>query len=117
MKKLQGFLLTVSAIFICSAAFAELDVPPEGPPTGEIKLYFVSSVLNKKDETTVIKLVHSVQRSISAQMAAAQFESAIRKEFPDYTIATTLVSASSDTWFPDQKSCTKTASFQGGESI
>lgn len=88
------------AMAFAGAANAQLDLPPEGAPTGEMKVYFVSSVLQKTGEAGVIKLVHSVQSAASARIAAATFEGMIRKDFPDYLVATTLVSRGADIRLP-----------------
>lgn len=99
---LLGAFLALAMAF-AGAASAQLDIPPEDPPTGEFRVYFVSAVLKKTGTADMIKLVNSVQSAVSARQSAAAFEGSIRKDFPDYSVVTMLVTPGADIRLPDCK--------------
>lgn len=100
MTRFLAILSVLVALAFSARAQAQIDLPPEGAPTGELRVYVVSAVLQKDDSEGVIKLVHSLQRVVSARSAAASFEGSIRANFPGYSIRTMLVSPSADVRLP-----------------
>lgn len=100
LKSVWKTAISALAIGIAGLANAQIDLPPEEPPTGEMRTYLVSAVLHKTSQPGVIKLVHAVQRAESASIAAAGFEGLVRKDFPEYSVATTLVSRGTDIRLP-----------------
>lgn len=96
---LQGVVMAMAIAFATTAS-AQIDLPPEDPPTGELRLYFVSAVLKKNGTDGVIKLIHSIRTAVSARASAAHVEASVQRDFPEYSMASMLVTRGYDLKLP-----------------
>lgn len=93
MARSVALLFAFSAVLTCSMQ-AKADL---GDQQGKqsLQIYFVSAVLQLKSDLNIIKQVHSIQNARSDVEAELSFVSLINRDFPDYSVLTTLTSPAS----------------------
>lgn len=57
------------------------------------QLFFISAVLQRPDDITAVKIVHSVEAGRTSTEAEKSFASQLDRNFPEYTVLTTLISS------------------------
>ena len=58
-----------------------------------VQLFFISAVLQRPDDITAVKIVHSVEAGRTSTEAEKSFVSQLDRNFPEYTVLTTLTSS------------------------
>ncbi len=91
LRTLLGLMFKVllSASLFIFWGNVHADAPQEAP---SLRVFFVSVLLRKQDEPVVVKLVHSVQSAQTKDAAEQSFFRLIARDFPGYTVISTLTS-------------------------
>jgi len=86
-----------------AVAFAIVGVAafPAMAAAAGVQTFFISGLLQKIGEPTVVKLVHTVQTATSLQAAEAAFKIKVQRDFPEFSQIDTISSPQSDLRAPE----------------